>query len=172
MTSVYTGYWCGRGHVSRRSKPASLALTVLPRLSSLACWRPVSRLTSTFQGQLFHRPGASPGSYGPTTCRPPVRPAGLRAMLFRPFHQRASWRTRLSCLHGSSWQRRLDDERCAEVQDLCPSDGYNHCLAPWLWKELGASGPLTRPQVQDSRTGSRGSEGLFRPDLPGFRCRQ
>jgi hypothetical protein len=47
-------------------------------LSSLACWRPRSRRTSTFQGQLSHHRGASPGSYAPTTCRPPVRPAELR----------------------------------------------------------------------------------------------
>jgi hypothetical protein len=47
-------------------------------LSSLACWRPRSRRTSTFQGQLSDRRRASFGSYGPRTGRPPVRPAELR----------------------------------------------------------------------------------------------
>src|SRR4051794_20962069 len=38
-----------------------------------------ARLTSTFQGQLFHRRFASAGSYAPTMRRPPVGPTELRA---------------------------------------------------------------------------------------------
>src|SRR5262245_45389163 len=51
--------FCGRGLLSRRLKPASFELTVLPPLSSLASWRPVSRRTSTFQDQLCYGPPAS-----------------------------------------------------------------------------------------------------------------
>ena len=41
--------------------------------SSRASWRPASRRTRTFQGQLFHRRRASAGSYAPKTHRLPVQ---------------------------------------------------------------------------------------------------
>src|SRR5262249_13789177 len=40
----------------------------------------MSRLTATFQGQLFHRRLASPGSYVPTMHCPPVRAMGLSSI--------------------------------------------------------------------------------------------
>ena len=61
--------------------------------SSLASWRSASRLTSTFQSQLFHVCLASNGRYGPTTHRPPVQAMELLAFAFRSFHLCASWRT-------------------------------------------------------------------------------
>jgi hypothetical protein len=55
----------------------------------------MSRLTDTFEGQLFHRQQASAGSYGPRAHRLPVQPVGLLAIAVRPFRPRASWRTRI-----------------------------------------------------------------------------
>jgi len=53
----------------------------------------MSRLTGTFQRQLFHHRLASTGSYASTMHRVPVYLVGLLAFTIRPFHQRASWRT-------------------------------------------------------------------------------
>src|SRR5262249_16122873 len=64
-----------------------------PSSSSPASWRPMSRLTGTFQRQLFHHRLASTGSYASTMHRVPVYLVGLLAFTIRPFHQRASWRT-------------------------------------------------------------------------------
>jgi hypothetical protein len=46
----------------------------------------MSRLTSTFQGQLFHHPLASTDSYDPTMRRVPVYPVGLLALPFVHFN--------------------------------------------------------------------------------------
>src|SRR6266852_5880520 len=62
-------------------------------LSNLASWRPVSRLTSTFQGQLFHprlaSTGATPQRHG--GCLYNHQSYGLRAFSLIP----------TSCFHGA-----------------------------------------------------------------------
>jgi hypothetical protein len=75
-------------------------------LSSLACWRPRSRRTSTFQGQLFSPPKSILRQLRPkdmpTACTAgratDRRRSGLAistaaSSSFRSFHRRASWRT-------------------------------------------------------------------------------
>src|SRR4051812_45824351 len=75
MQAIYVAGGC----VSRRLKPASLALAMLLLHQAWPVGGTASRLTSTFQGQLFHRRFASAGSYAPTMRRPPVGPTELRA---------------------------------------------------------------------------------------------
>src|SRR4051812_31373219 len=75
MQAIYVAGGC----VSRRLKPASLALAMLLLHQAWPVGGTASRLTSSFQGQLFHRRFASTGSYVPTMRRPPVGPTELRA---------------------------------------------------------------------------------------------
>ena len=79
MTSSLHRIFAWRGACLPKVDTRFVCPHLVASLSSAASWPPVSGLTATFQGQLFHRRLASTGSYGPRTCRPPVRPAELRA---------------------------------------------------------------------------------------------
>lgn len=92
-TPTYAGYWCGRGHFSRRLKPASLELTMPPLCQA----RPVGGLRHAspipFRASCFtaglHPPAATAQRH--TGCLYNLWDYGL--LLIRPFHPRASWRT-------------------------------------------------------------------------------
>ena len=62
----------------RRSKPASFD-SPCDSLTKPGLLGVCVALTSTFQGQLFHRRIASPGSYAPTVQCPPIRALEVRA---------------------------------------------------------------------------------------------
>jgi hypothetical protein len=66
----------GRGAFSRRSFVTSFPHRALSEPSP-ASWRPASRLTGTFQGQLFHLSGASPRRYAPRAHRLLVQAAAF-----------------------------------------------------------------------------------------------
>ena len=72
------------GYVSRRSKPASCS-SPCDSLAKPGLLAACVRLTSTFQGQLFHRGLASTRSYAPRACRLPVQATGLPAAAVPPF---------------------------------------------------------------------------------------
>ena len=66
----------GRGPISRRSFVTSFTHHARPQ-PSRASWRLASRLTRTFQGQLFHSRFASAGRYGPRAHRLPAQAMGF-----------------------------------------------------------------------------------------------
>jgi hypothetical protein len=110
------------GTLSRRPFPASCNspcdLLAKPGLLAVCV-----RLTSTFQGQLFHHRPASAGSYAPTARCPPVRAAGLRAFALHPFHQRASRRTSSACLREERIEERAQFEQIRDTKSGLSSAG-------------------------------------------------